>query len=117
MRLLNKDSTPIGGYYFDDPILGRRVFTQGGFNDLIKMVVGLRDANDLPIIDPQEIEDQICDRQPPGRCRMGLGDKIAVTIHGVARVVDKAIGTQLEQKAKTCVSCGKRRERLNSISR
>jgi hypothetical protein len=65
------------------------------------------------------IEDQICTRQPKGKCyyTKGLGDKISKAIHSVASVVDKVAGTQLEKKARGCSGCAKRRQRLNNLSR
>jgi hypothetical protein len=55
------------------------------------------------------------ERQPAERCWMGAGDHVAQAIHGVARVVDKIAGTRLEQKAKGCSSCQRRRQTLNSF--
>lgn len=119
MRLLQKDSSPIGGFFFNDELLGRNVFTQGNFKNLVDEVIALRIANDLNVPETisQEIEDQICSRQPKGKCRMGVGDKVAKVIQTAARAVDVVAGTQLEKKAKGCKGCRKRKVILNDFYR
>lgn len=119
MYIINRNESVIGGYYYDDPLLSRRIVTDGNLADLYKVVLGMRRANDIE--DEPDllhiIEEQICLRQPPGKCRMGAGDFIASGIQKMAKVVDKVAGTKLEQKAKGCSSCAKRKRILNNFSR
>jgi len=67
------------------------------------------------------IEDQICSRQPSGRCfyEDKAGDQIAKLIHKFAGGIDKAaasigIISTLEKRARTCTTCHKRRVYLNT---
>lgn len=64
------------------------------------------------------VEDQICSRQPAGKCfyTKAIGDGVSALIHMGARVVDKALGTNLETKARGCSKCAKRRARLNQLT-
>lgn len=119
MYIIDRNGPVVGSYFFDDPLLSRRIVTDGNFADLYKIVVGMRKANDLEIPGTlfQEIEDQICQRQPPGKCRMGAGDFIAAGIQKVAKAVDAVAGTRLEQKAKECPTCHKRKITLNTFGR
>lgn len=68
------------------------------------------------------IEDQICARQPEGRCwksKVNLGDKVSSVTHSVAGAIDfvvkKTTGKDpgLKKKAAGCRGCGKRRKKLN----
>lgn len=121
MRLRDRNLTPIGGYFYDDHEAGRRITTDGNFSRLVDAVVSFRNANSIPVPAFMEalIEDQICARQPIGRCYYtgGLGDKVSKVINYTAKVVDKALGTQLEKKARGCGGCASRRTRLNAMSR
>lgn len=119
MKLKDKNATPVGGFFYDDPVTDRRISTSGSFRTLVKTVRDIQSARgyevqNLDII----IEDQICSRQPAGKCffTRGLGDIIANVIHTTAGAIDKVAGTQLAVKAKKCKSCGKRREALNRLT-
>jgi hypothetical protein len=120
MKLKDKSSAPIGGWFYDVPETGDRLWSDVGYDKLIR---GVKEWYALKGIDEPEllkelIEDQICTRQPSDRCfyTKGFGDRIAQTIHKVARVVDKVAGTKLEKKARGCSKCSQRRVRIN-ISR
>lgn len=120
MRLRNKRETPVGGFTYSDPISERWFDTDSTFKSLVTKVRGYHQANGFETPENLEtlIEDQICMRQPPGRCfyTSGLGDQISKVIHKVAGAVDKVAGTQLERKARGCGGCGKRRTKLNQLS-
>ncbi len=117
MYIIDRNSSVVGSYYFDDPLLSRRIATDGNFADLYKAVVSMRKANEIetPGTLFQEIEDQICQRQPPGKCRMGAGDFIASGIQKIAKAVDRVAGTKLEEKARGCGGCKKRKITLNNF--
>jgi len=66
------------------------------------------------------IEDQICTRQPAGKCfyENKAGDQISQIIHVFAGGIDKlasSIGIEsgLEKAARGCTGCGRRRVKLN----
>lgn len=64
------------------------------------------------------IEDQICQRQPPGRCMYtaGLGDIISKVVNIAASQFDKFAGTKLASTAASCSGCGHRRVVLNNLT-
>lgn len=117
MRLKDKNTSPIGGFYYIDPNYGR-VPVSGGFETLVRRTEEKYLANGANPPDNlrEIIEDQICMRQPPDRCwySKGLGDRISKVVHAVAGVVDKVAGTQLQQRARGCKGCGRRRNQLNA---
>lgn len=117
MRLKDRNESPVGGFYYDDPITGDRVESGGNFDSLVRAVENWLTikGQEIPPKLSALIEDQICMRQPPNRCfyTKGVGDQISKVIHGVASVVDRVAGTDLEKKARGCSRCGKRRVRLN----
>lgn len=117
MRLKDKLRAPIGGFYFDDPVMNKRI-TGGNLRNLVKRVESFRYSNGLEedIYLQNQIEDQICTRQPPDRCwyEKKKGDQLARVFHSVARVIDSVVGTKLEQKARRCGGCSKRRNKLNA---
>lgn len=120
MRLRNKRETPVGGFNYTDPISERFFDTDSTFDSLVDKVRNYHAANgfssppNLALI----IEDQICTRQPQGRCyyTSGLGDQVSKVIHGVAAAVDKVAGTNLQKKARGCGGCAKRRAKLNQLN-
>ena len=118
MRLKDRQTTPNGGFFYDDPDLGR-ISTDGNFQKLVRLVEARQLARGFKVDNLEMIiEDQICSRQPKGKCfyTSGLGDMVARVVHQVASVVDSVAGTQLEQKARGCGSCGKRRNSLNALT-
>jgi hypothetical protein len=120
MRLVNRRETPSGGFTYTDPLTTRFFSTDSTFDSLVKKVSdyqsaqGIETPSNLALL----IEDQICMRQPPGKCRYSklAGDQVSRVIHKAASVVDKLLGTTLEKKARGCGGCGRRRQKLNSIS-
>lgn len=121
MRLRNKRETPVGGFNYHDPVSARFFDTDSNFDSLVDKVRNYHLANGMPTPPNliELIEDQICTRQPPGRCyyTKQLGDQVTQVIHGVAGAVDKVLGTNLQQKARGCGGCAKRRAKLNQLSR
>jgi hypothetical protein len=125
MKLKNKNLAPIGGWFWKyeikrDKLTFPAIVHGSTWNSLIKNIEKDYRSNniELPANIEEMVEDQICQRQPSDRCWYvdGLGDKIAKAIHTVAAVTDKVLKTKLEQKAKICPSCNKRRVALNKLS-
>ncbi len=122
MKLKYRNITPAGGWYFTydlkrgDNIFHAKVYgsTLENLLENIKKDMGAN-SHPIPPDISYQVEHQICLRQPKGSCWPQTGDKVANTIHSVARVIDKVTGTNLEQKAKGCSVCGKRRDKLNKI--
>lgn len=125
MRLRKKNEGVVGGWkyqYFDKN--GNTYSVTGmTLRDLIENTKRSMKVNGFEVPDNIDawVEDQICTRQPPGKCIYddGLGDQITKGIHAVARVADSvanAIGLkpELEKKARTCLGCHRRRMKLNS---
>lgn len=117
MKLKNRNEVPIGGFYYDDPITGETIVTDGNFDKLLSGVKAWYKLKGVPEPDrlKELIEDQICTRQPPGKCyyTKGVGDQIAKAIHTVAAVIDSAAGTNLQTRARSCGKCSKRRVMIN----
>lgn len=92
---------------------------KNGLDALESKVTAYMERNNISV--PEDlreiIEDQICMRQPPKKCRYSrkAGDMISAVIHSVAGAVDSVAGTQLQKKARGCGGCGKRRQRLNQL--
>jgi len=64
------------------------------------------------------IEQQLCGRMPSQYCWQEAGDKVASVIHSFASLGDRVaasigVKTNLEQAAKGCTACQKRRQALN----
>lgn len=125
MKLKNKNLAPVGGWFWRYDIKrGNLTFPAvvygSTWNSLMQNIQKDYRSNgvELPSNIEQMVEDQICQRQPSDRCWYsdGLGDRIAQAIHTVAAVTDKVFKTKLEQKARGCVSCNKRRNAWNSVS-
>jgi hypothetical protein len=127
MRLWRRNEAPVGGWYYlieGTEMDGQRV-PQGGFalglDDLYQKTFSIMKGNAVTPPDYlfELIEDQICRRQPEGKCRYTRkpGDVVSKIIHGVAGAIDSVAGTQLKQRARGCGGCGKRRVKLNSLSR
>lgn len=121
MKLWNKNEPVVGGWFFelsDGTIIRAET---SGLRPLVRKVEGYMDANSMPIPVNLEdlIEDQICTRQPKDKCRYtkGAGDKLSKVIHGVAGAIDSVIGTNLETRARRCGGCGRRRSKMNQLSR
>lgn len=117
MKLRNRrEAPPSGGFYFlaSD---GRKI-TAGDLRDLVRNVSdyyaanGIECPNDLP----QIIEDQICGRISNSLCWQGAGDIVAKVVQGGAGAIDSILGTQLQDAAKGCASCGSRRRTLNRLT-
>lgn len=122
MKLKDPHLAPVGGWYYEYNIVkdGRTfhaIVRGGSFRNLIANVKKDLEANAkvVPADLTYQIEQQICARQPEGRCWMQAGDTVANVIHSVARVIDNVTGSTLERKAKGCKSCGQRRQKLNTM--
>lgn len=125
MRLKDKYSAPVGGFYYTYESEGKpyRVNGCGGsFNALVGLVRTHMAQNNVQAPENLEalIEDQICSRQPADRCfyEAKAGDQLSKTIHAFARGTDniaKVLGfnTKLEKKARGCGACAKRRMAMN----
>lgn len=66
------------------------------------------------------IEQQICGRIPSQYCWQEAGDKVANVIHTFANLGDRVaaslgVHTNLEQVAKGCTACQKRRQAMNQV--
>jgi hypothetical protein len=125
MKLKNKNLAPVGGWFWRYEIKrGKLTFPAivygSTFNSLMQNIQKDYNSNGIQVPEniEQMVEDQICQRQPSDRCWYsdGLGDKIAQAIHTVAATADKVLGTKLERKARSCSSCNRRRNALNSLS-
>lgn len=120
MRLVNRNQSVPGGFFYRIPETGEKVMTSGNLDKLQKSVVGYYHLKKLDIPDDLGflIEDQICERVPEQYCRYGrgMGDRIAQAIHSVAGVVDTVLGTNLKQRARGCGGCSKRRRKLNGAT-
>jgi hypothetical protein len=119
MRLKDRNQAPAGGWWFktDDGTVIRPK-RNPGLNQLHDDVLDYLLTKGLPVPDRliELIEDQVCTRQPKGRCKyQGLGDRVAQVIHTAAAVVDSVAGTNYEYKARGCGGCGARRRRLNGL--
>jgi hypothetical protein len=127
MKLWKPQDAPVGGWYWiiehtDTDFDGKRVPVGGfasGLEDLCNKADAYLQGNGVtpPEYLCHHIEDQICRRQPADRCRYSkkLGDLLSKGIQFVAGAIDKVAGTQLQQKARRCGTCGKRRVKLNNL--
>jgi len=122
MKLKDPKLAPVGGWYYEYTLTkdGRTfhaVTRAGSFRTLIANVKKDMEinGNNIPADLPYQIEQQICQRQPEGRCWVQAGDAVANVIHSFARVIDNVTGSTLERKAKGCKACGKRRQKLNTM--
>lgn len=124
MRLKNPNEEPIGGwrYWYEDSFKNRYFVAGDSRKTLFKNVRSDMKANGIAIPENLEaiIEDQICMKQPKGRCLydQGLGDTIAKNVHVFAGGIDATMAkmgvkTQLEKRARECSGCAKRRMQLN----
>ena len=117
MKLKNRNETPVGGFYYDEPTSGRPIVTDGNFDKLVAGVKQWYLSRGEAIPDKIEslIEDQICTRQPEDKCwyTKGTGDQLSRAIHKMAGAVDKVLGTNLKKKARSCGKCSKRRVMIN----
>ena len=124
MRLRFPNQEPIGGWKYGFKDQDDNIFTVKGDSliDLVKNVKEEMTANRIPI--PSNIrsyiEDQICMKQPKGKCLYdgGLGDIAALGAHTFLGAIDgvaKKLGvkTQLRKKAQGCSGCASRRMALN----
>jgi len=122
MKLKEPRRAPVGGWYYKYVITRNNLdFPATVYGESLSRLIEnvIKDMRSNGVTAPVDladvIETQICERQPAERCWMGAGDHVAQAIHGVARVVDRIAGTRLEQRAKGCSSCQKRRQTLNSF--
>lgn len=131
MKLKDRRLAPAGGYFYvydltrDGMTIPITVKSNdGGFDSLVKRVENDMRAQGATVPGNLEelIENQICSRQPEGRCwksKVNLGDKVASVTHSVAGAIDfvvkKTTGKDpgLKKKATGCRGCGKRRKKLN----
>jgi hypothetical protein len=122
MKLKDRNRGPVGGWTFrytihrnhlDFPAI---VYGSTWKNLIDNIHKDMRsNAHEVPADLEYQVEQQICERQPADRVWMQSGDIVANAIHGVAGMIDKVAGTKLVKKAKGCLACGKRRERMNKI--
>ena len=125
MRLWNSKESPVGGwkYIFSDDKGNSYTTKSNSARSLESQVRSDMSSNGVAI--PPNlwdyIEDQICTRQPAGKCyyESKAGDQISKFIHIFAGGIDKAasrigISSNLEKKARTCIKCGQRRVRINT---
>jgi len=125
MRLWNKKESPVGGwkYIFSDD--KGNSYTSKASSERSLMAQVLSDMRENGITPPPAlwdyIEDQICTRQPAGKCfyESKAGDQIARAIHIFTGGIDAAaskigISSNLEKRARTCIKCGQRRVKLNT---
>ena len=124
MRLKSKYEGPIGGWYFEMPDGTILKAQNPGLNALERRVAVYMRGNNIQEPDNllDIIEDQLCQRQPEGKCRYDkkAGDMISLVIHKVAGAIDLTMNqvgfkTNLKQKARGCQTCGQRRVALNSF--
>jgi hypothetical protein len=122
MKLKEPRRAPVGGFYYKytitrDGMNFPATVYGDSLNKLIENTIKDMKSNGVGVPPDlaQDIENQICERQPSDRCWAGAGDHVAVAIHTAARVVDKVFKTNLERKAKGCLSCRQRRQALNQL--
>lgn len=129
MKLVNKNEEPHGGYWyhFEDQhgtTYNVRGFSEG-FPRLVSKVASTMRSNNIEV--PPNladlVEDQICQRQPVGKClyEKKLGDRTAKAIHSFTKIADSAfaaigIKTSITKKARGCSKCNKRRQALNNLT-
>lgn len=117
MILIRRSDAPAGGWFYDLPN-GFRVWGTG-LENLVDRVESRMIGYSMPIPEylAELVEDTICQRQPPDRCRYKkkLGDMLSAGIHTMAAAVDRVAGTKLQAKARRCGKCGSRRVALNNI--
>ena len=126
MRLWNKNEAPVGGLWYKYSDDKGNEYRVNGFevswNNFINRVKSDMKNNNVQI--PSNlaalIEDQVCTRQPKGKCyyEKKAGDLLSAAIHTFARTADataSALGfnTQLEKKARGCGRCSYRRTKMN----
>lgn len=121
MKLINRNQSVPGGFFYIVPETNERVSTTGSFDTLINSVYGYYQVREIqtPAYLENAIEDQLCSRLPSKYCRYtrGLGDLISQGVSVVAGAVDTVFGTEFKEKARSCGSCARRRQALNKISR
>jgi len=122
MKLKEPRRAPVGGFKYIYTItrFGNDYKATVYGETLHKLIVNVeRDMKSNGMEVPSDlayrVELQICERQPPDRCWIGAGDRLAFAIHGAARLIDNIAGTKLESRAKGCSSCLKRRQKLNAF--
>lgn len=130
MRLKDKSTSPAGGWYYEYSDSRDHNFTvrhnEGSLDSLIAAVRTHMLRNNVEPTDDlaARVEDQICSRQPAGKCfyTKGAGDQVAQVAHVFAGGIDKiakSIGLpspNLEKKARGCRSCAERRAKMNAMS-
>jgi len=130
MRLRDKSVSPAYGWYYEYSDTKEHTYevrnNEGSLDSLIAAVRTHMLRNNVEPTDDlaARVEDQICSRQPAGKCfyESKAGDRVAQMAHVFARGVDKtaqAVGLpspNLEKKARGCRSCAERRAKLNAMS-
>lgn len=131
MRLKDKSVSPAYGWYYEyTDGHGHNYEVRNGEGSLDSLIAAVRTHmlrnNVTPTDDlAARVEDQICSRQPPGKCfyESKAGDRVAQVAHVFAGGVDKAAkalglpSPNLEKKARGCRTCAERRARLNAMSK
>jgi hypothetical protein len=122
MKLKDKKRAPVSGWKYRYTIQRFSLsFPATVYGDswtrLIANIKKDMQSNAHPIPNDLEyqVEQQICASQPEDRCWQQSGDVTANLIHGAAKMIDSIAGTKLARKAKGCLSCAKRREKMNKI--
>jgi hypothetical protein len=122
MKLKDRNRAPVGGWKYRYTIHRFNLdFPATVYGDSwTRLIANIKkdmvsNAHPVPNDLEYQVEQQICASQPADRCWQQSGDVTANLIHGAARLIDSIAGTRLEKKAKGCLSCGKRREKMNKI--
>lgn len=129
MKLKDPNETPVGGIWYQYQDEKGNTFRVNGYGIPLKSftpIVGNHMKNNnvaVPENLAQLIEQQICERQPKGKCWIEPGDATKKVIHSFARVIDKTANKlglpnpNLEKKASKCKTCGNRVNGMNRASR
>lgn len=124
MRLVRRNESPVGGWFFVMPNGDIIRSNDPGLDRLTQKVINYLLANkqEVPDYIQDLVEDQICTRQPEGRCRYEkkAGDLLSLGIHAAAGVLDTAarsigLKTNIKKRARGCSSCGSRRVTMNNV--
>lgn len=112
--LSDTSTWPASGFVYQDEDT-KQVISSGSFKELVIAVVGHRKQHglevDAKIVDA--IHAYICKANNNNQCvkgTRGLGDLVHHVAQPIAKVIDKALGTNVQG----CWSCSGRREALNN---
>lgn len=128
MRLRDRSISPVSGWLYEYTANGHTYQVRNSEGSLDSLVAAVRTHMARNGVVPKDnlkaiVEDQICSRQPAGKCfyESKAGDIVAATAHTFGALGDKVakvIGLpspNLEKKARGCSACQKRRERMNQL--